>query len=453
MGNYKKIDKDDILYIKNTIQDDERVLVGENINEEYSHDELSGTSSYPDVVVKAKSAEEIAAIMKYAYENTIPVTPRGAGTGLVGSSVPMEHGIMIDTTLMNQILELDEENLTVTVEPGVLLMELSAYVEDHDFFYPPDPGEKSATIGGNISTNAGGMRAVKYGVTRDYVRGLEVVLADGTVLKVGGKQVKDASGLSLKHLLIGSEGTLAVITKCLLRLLPKPETTVSVLVPFADLGTGIRSVLTILQANANPTAVEFMERKVVALGESFSGVQYPRPDAGSYILLTFDGHESEVNANIERVRRLALDNGAIDYIVLRSAEQAADIWKVRGALVMAVEAVSEQEPVDIVVPISHTADFVRPMAKAFLKAYEAKYHSLPSSIWSVLAGDAYNVLIAAIKAKGPDPAAIAGYLHNDLKNLDCFTGQISFDEKGDRVGDLYRLYEVNAKGEFILQPK
>ena len=134
MGNYKKIDKDDILYIKNTIQDDERVLVGKNINEEYSHDELSGTSSYPDVVVKAKSAEEIAAIMKYAYENTIPVTPRGAGTGLVGSSVPMEHGIMIDTTLMNQILELDEENLTVTVEPGVLLMELSAYVEDHDFF-------------------------------------------------------------------------------------------------------------------------------------------------------------------------------------------------------------------------------------------------------------------------------------------------------------------------------
>ena len=260
---------------------------------------------------------------------------------------------------MNRVLELDRDTMTVTVEPGMLLKDLQAYVEEHGLFYPPDPGEKASSIGGNISTNAGGMRAVKYGVTRDYVRGLEVVLADGTVLKVGGKQVKDASGLSLKHLLIGSEGTLAVITKCLLRLLPKPETTVSVLVPFADLGTGIRSVLTILQANANPTAVEFMERKVVALGESFSGVQYPRPDAGSYILLTFDGHESEVNANIERVRRLALDNGAIDYIVLRSAEQAADIWKVRGALVMAVEAVSEQEPVDIVVPISHTADFVR----------------------------------------------------------------------------------------------
>ncbi len=237
--------------------------------------------------------------------------------------------------------------------------DFQSYVEERGLFYPPDPGEKASSIGGNISTNAGGMRAVKYGVTRDYVRGLEVVLADGTVMQVGGKQVKDASGLSLKHLLIGSEGTLAVITKCLLRLLPRPETSVSVLVPYADLQTGIRSVLTILQADANPTAVEFMERKVVALGEEFSGVKYPRPDAGSYILLTFDGHQSEVEASLERVRALALANGAIDYVVLRDAAQAADIWKVRGALVKAVEAVSEQEPVDIVVPISRTADFVR----------------------------------------------------------------------------------------------
>lgn len=242
MGNYKKIDKDDILYIKNTIQDDERVLVGENINEEYSHDELSGTSSYPDVVVKAKSAEEIAAIMKYAYENTIPVTPRGAGTGLVGSSVPMEHGIMIDTTLMNQILELDEENLTVTVEPGVLLMELSAYVEDHDFFYPPDPGEKSATIGGNISTNAGGMRAVKYGVTRDYVMGLEVVLPDGTITQFGGKVVKNSSGYDLKDLIIGSEGTLGFITKAILKLLPLPKRVISLLIPFPTLKQAIDTV-------------------------------------------------------------------------------------------------------------------------------------------------------------------------------------------------------------------
>ena len=259
---------------------------------------------------------------------------------------------------MNRVLELDRDTMTITVEPGMLLKDLQAYVEERGLFYPPDPGEKLEHRRQH-QHQRGRYACSQVRRNARLCARLEVVLADGTVLKVGGKQVKDASGLSLKHLLIGSEGTLAVITKCLLRLLPRPEASVSVLVPFADLGTGIRSVLTILQANANPTAVEFMERKVVALGESFSGVQYPRPDAGSYILLTFDGHESEVNANIERVRRLALDNGAIDCIVLRSAEQAADIWKVRGALVMAVEAVSEQEPVDIVVPISHTADFVR----------------------------------------------------------------------------------------------
>lgn len=164
---------------------------------------------------------------------------------------------------MDKILELDENTMTITVQPGLLLQDLQKYVEERGLFYPPDPGEKASSVGGNISTNAGGMRAVKYGVTRDYVRGLEVVTADGSVLTAGGKNVKDASGLSLKNLYIGSEGTLAVITKCILKLIPKPETSLSVLVPYPDLKTGIRSVLSVLRANANPTAVEFMERKVV----------------------------------------------------------------------------------------------------------------------------------------------------------------------------------------------
>lgn len=343
--------------LKAVIQDKDR-LVFAPIPPEYLSDALGRLRGEAEALVFPTSAEEVSGILRYAHANHIPVTPRGAGTNLVGSTVPIKGGILVDLSRMNRILELDRDAMTVTVEPGILLQDLQAYVEGEGFFYPPDPGEKASSIGGNISTNAGGMRAVKYGVTRDYVRGLEVVLADGTILNVGGKQVKDASGLSLKHLLIGSEGTLAIITKCLLRLIPKPEVSVSILAPYADLDTGIRSVLTILRANANPTAVEFMERKVVALGETFSGVQYPCPEAGSYILLTFDGHQSEVDANVERVRKLALDNGAMDYIVLTDPAQAADIWKVRGALVKAVEAVSEQEPVDIVVPISHTADFI-----------------------------------------------------------------------------------------------
>ena len=337
---------------------DESRLVFDHIPPEFLSDTLGRRKGEASALVFAKSTEEVSKVLQYAHANKIPVTPRGAGTNLVGSTVPVDGGIILDLSQMNRVLELDTETMTVTVEPGLLLQDLQAYVEEHDLFYPPDPGEKASSIGGNISTNAGGMRAVKYGVTRDYVRGLEVVTADGTVLTVGGKNVKDASGLSLKHLYIGSEGTLAVITKCILKVIPKPETSLSILVPYPDLKTGIGSVLNILRADANPTAVEFMERNVVRLGEDFSGVRYPCPEAGSYILLTFDGREGEVAASAERIQALALSSGALDYILLTDPQQAADIWKVRGALVKAVEAVSEQEPVDIVVPINRTAEFI-----------------------------------------------------------------------------------------------
>lgn len=337
---------------------DESRLVFDHIPPEFLSDTLGRRKGEASALVFAKSTEEVSKLLQYAHANHIPVTPRGAGTNLVGSTVPVDGGIILDLSQMNRILELDTETMTITVEPGLLLQDLQAYVEEHNLFYPPDPGEKASSIGGNISTNAGGMRAVKYGVTRDYVRGLEVVTADGTVLTVGGKNVKDASGLSLKHLYIGSEGTLAVITKCILKVIPKPETSLSILVPYPDLTTGIGSVLNILRADANPTAVEFMERNVVRVGEDFSGVRYPCPEAGSYILLTFDGREGEVAASAERIQTLALSSGALDYIFLTDPQQAADIWKVRGALVKAVEAVSEQEPVDIVVPINRTAEFI-----------------------------------------------------------------------------------------------
>ena len=337
---------------------DESRLVFDHIPPEFLSDTLGRRKVEASALVFAKSTEEVSKLLQYAHANRIPVTPRGAGTNLVGSTVPVDGGIILDLSQMNRILELDTETMTITVEPGLLLQDLQSYVEEHNLFYPPDPGEKASSIGGNISTNAGGMRAVKYGVTRDYVRGLEVVTADGTVLTVGGKNVKDASGLSLKHLYIGSEGTLAVITKCILKVIPKPETSLSILVPYPDLTTGIGSVLNILRADANPTAVEFMERNVVRVGEDFSGVRYPCPEAGSYILLTFDGREREVAASAERIQTLALSSGALDYIFLTDPQQAADIWKVRGALVKAVEAVSEQEPVDIVVPINRTAEFI-----------------------------------------------------------------------------------------------
>lgn len=360
------MDKEKLVKKLKEIIPDKKRIVAHDIPEKYLSDTLGRLKGKAAALVFPQSTEEVSKILKYAHKHDIPVTPRGAGTNLVGSTVPVDGGIILDFSHMDKILELDENTMTITVQPGLLLQDLQKYVEERGLFYPPDPGEKASSVGGNISTNAGGMRAVKYGVTRDYVRGLEVVTADGSVLIAGGKNVKDASGLSLKNLYIGSEGTLAVITKCILKLIPKPETSLSVLVPYPDLKTGIRSVLSVLRANANPTAVEFMERKVVKLGEDFLGVKYPYPEAGSYILLTFDGHATEVRENAERIRKLTLDGGALAYLPLTDTAQnpsnvipsAADIWKVRGALVKAVEAFSEQEPVDIVVPIDKTAEFI-----------------------------------------------------------------------------------------------
>ena len=315
MTAYKKLDEADLQAVACFIPRD-HILWNQEINEEYSHDELSSEQSYPDMVVRVTSTDEVSRLMAYANEKHIAVTPRGAGTGLVGASVAVEHGIMLDTTLMNHFLELDEKNLTLTLEPGVLLMEISAYVEERGFFYPPDPGEKSATIGGNVSTNAGGMRAVKYGVTRDFVRGLELVMADGTILEVGGKVVKNSSGYDLKDMVIGSEGTLAVVTKTILKLLPLPQKNVSLLVPFPTLAQAIGTVPLIVKSKAIPTAIEFMEREVIMDAEEYLGRKFPDNQANAYLLLKFDGNTmEEIASYYDGVAQICLDQGAVDLLI------------------------------------------------------------------------------------------------------------------------------------------
>ncbi len=358
--SYKKIDKNDITFLTSVIDDPERILYGDNINEEYSHDELSGTESYPDVVVKVTSAKEVSRIMAYANENKIPVTPRGAGTGLVGASVAMEHGIMIDTSLMNHFLELDEENLTLTLEPGVLLMELAAYVEEKGFFYPPDPGEKSATIGGNISTNAGGMRAVKYGVTRDYVRGLEVVLPTGEIVNFGGKVVKNSSGYAMKDLIVGSEGTLGIVTKAVLKLLPLPKKAISLLIPFPTLQQAIRTVPLIIKSKSIPTAVEFMEREVILDSEEYLGRKFPDHQADAYLLLKFDGNSTqEIEDYYDNVAKICLQQGAVDVLISDTDERNDSIWKARGAFLEAIKSsTTYMDEADVVVPRSLVNEMV-----------------------------------------------------------------------------------------------
>lgn len=358
--NYKKLDQEDLSFIKNTINDAERILYGEDINEEYSHDELSDTVSFPDIVVKVISTEEVSAIMKYACEKNIPVTPRGSGTGLVGSSVAIEHGIMLDTSLMNRFLELDEDNLTITVEPGVLLMELAAYVQERDLFYPPDPGEKSATIGGNISTNAGGMRAVKYGVTRDYVRGLEVVLPDGKAVEFGGKVVKNSTGYAMKDLMVGSEGTLGIITKATLKLLPLPKKAISLLIPFPTLEAAIGTVPLIIKSKSIPTAIEFMQREVIIDAEKYLGKKFPDNSSDAYLLLKFDGNSTEeIEKDYDNVAKICLEQGAIDILISDTNEREESIWKARGAFLEAIKgSTTYMDEVDVVVPRSCVNEMV-----------------------------------------------------------------------------------------------
>ena len=343
--------------LRELVDSDKQIITGD-IPEDYLTDVLKRIKGTAEAVVRPENSKQVAAILKWANENNIPVTPRGAGTNLVGSTVPDHGGIVLDLSGMNRILEIDDETMTATVEAGVVLEDFQQYVEERGFFYPPDPGEKTATIGGNISTNAGGMRAVKYGVTRDYVMGLEIVLADGRILSVGSKNIKDSSGLSPKNLIIGSEGTLAIITKCILKLIPKPETSQSIVVPYDSLEAGIGSVLAIKNDNVNPTAIEFVERKVIELGERFLKLSFPYPNAKAYLILTIDGRKEEVDANVKQIQEVTKRHGALDFLILSDEEESCNVWKIRGALVKAVEAVSEQEPVDIVVPVNKTADFI-----------------------------------------------------------------------------------------------
>jgi len=332
----------------------------DRIGEDFSHDELSGIRRFPDVLVRASSAQEVSQVMKYASQRLLPVTPRGAGTGLVGGSVALQGGIMLDLSRMNHFLELDEENMTLTLEPGVLLMDIAKYVEPAGLFYPPDPGEKTATIGGNISTNAGGMRAVKYGVTRDYVRGLEVVLPDGEIIHLGGKIVKNSSGYSLKDLMVGSEGTLGIITQATLRLLPLPKHKISLLVPFPDLPSAIQTVPRLIRASATPTAVEFMEREVILAAEEFLARKFPDNSADAYLLLTYDGaSQEEVKLAWQEAGDICLAAGALDVFISNTQERNESIWSARGAFLEAIKAsTTEMDECDVVVPRRNVAEFV-----------------------------------------------------------------------------------------------
>lgn len=369
MNSYTRLNQEHIKILQQIFTQN-RVLFGEAIAEEYGHDELSGMIAMPQAVVQPLSAAEVSQLLRFASEQQIAVTPRGQGTGLVGGCVPVCGGILLDMSKMNHILELDMDNLTLTVEPGVLLMDVAKFVEERQLFYPPDPGEKSASIGGNISTNAGGMRAVKYGVTRDYIRGLEVVLTNGTILNLSGKVAKNSSGYDLKDLIIGSEGTLAVVTKAILKLVPYPAETISLLIPFADLSAAISTVPLILQSRTNPVALEFFERETIIAAENFLGKRFPDHSAPAYLLVSFDGNSlAEIEHVYEAAAELCLKNGALDVLIADTTERKESIWSARSAFLEGIKAAAgEIDECDVVVPRKSVAEFMQ-----FAHSLEAEY--------------------------------------------------------------------------------
>ena len=355
---FSKFTDDDFRYFEKLLPG--RALRGNTINEDYYHDELGTAFGVPDVLVKVLCTQDVSQVMKYASERNLPVVVRGSGTGLVGGAVAICGGIMLDTSLMKKVLELDENNLTVTVQSGILLMELASYCEERGFRYCPDPGEKSATIGGNISTNAGGMRAMKYGVTRDSVRSLTAVLPSGEIMQFGSKVVKNSSGYDLKDLIIGSEGTLAVVTEATLKIIPKPEHSISILVPFQSMRDAISTVPKIIRAQVTPVATEYMSQDVILFAEEYLGKKFPTHDSDAYLLLTFDGNTREaVMHDMETIADLCLENKAIDVYMIDTEERSASVWSARSAFLEAIKGSTDQmDECDVVVPRSLVADFI-----------------------------------------------------------------------------------------------
>ncbi len=343
-----------------------RFQLGEAVREEYSHDEMPIYGRrLPEAVCLVESTEEVSAILKRCYEADVPVTVRGAGTGLVGGCVPIAGGVVVSTMRMNRILSYDMKNLVVHTQPGVRLCDLAADALAHGLMYPPDPGEKTATVGGNVSTNAGGMRAVKYGVTRDYVLAMTVVLPDGTVMKLGKTVCKTSSGYSLLHLMIGSEGTLGVITELTLKLVPKPRMDVSLILPFRDIATAIASVPAIKLANLDPQSIEFMERDIVDSSAAFTGnAVFPTvvdgKEAGAYILVTLVGDsESELEGKMDRLGEVAEQTGAYDTLVVWTDGLKKDVWSARSAFLTVIEAETKLlDEMDVVVPVDRIAEFL-----------------------------------------------------------------------------------------------
>ncbi|MEO6454075.1 MAG: FAD-linked oxidase C-terminal domain-containing protein [Ginsengibacter sp.] len=332
----------------------EYVIVDEEILINYSHDETEHLFFLPDVVIKPRTAKEISEILKICNANKIPVTPRGAGTGLSGGALPHLGGVVISTERMNSILQIDERNLHVITEPGVITEVLQNAVKEKGLFYPPDPASRgSCFIGGNVATNSGGPKAVKYGVVKDYVLNLEIVLASGEIIQTGANVLKNSTGYNLTQLIIGSEGSLAIVTKIILKLIPLPHFDLLMLVPFNNIENAGRAVSEIFKAGYTPSALELIEIDALLITNVFiGGSAIPvTNDTAAHLIIEVDGNHMEtLMLEMEAISELLTLYDCGEIYFADNDLQKAELWKLRRRVAEAVKIAGYTIEEDTVVP-------------------------------------------------------------------------------------------------------
>jgi glycolate oxidase len=349
----------DIITQFETIVGKQNIILDEEDRHLYSHDETEDYSFLPDVVVKPRTPEEISAILKLCNRHMIPVTPRGGGTGLSGGSLPIQKGVVISMERFNKILSIDELNLQATVEPGVITQVFQNAVREKRLFYPPDPASRGTCfIGGNVSQNSGGPKAVKYGVTRDYVLNLEVVLPTGDIIWTGANVLKNSTGYNLTQLMCGSEGTLGIITKIVFKLRGLPTKDVLLLIPFVTSEEACQAIAEIFKAGLTPSGMDFLERDAALTSVEYcekvlgTKVSTPFPDnMQAYLLCELDGSNDEVlMRDAEGVMNVVEKFRCGEVLFADTAAQKAELWKIRESMGHAVSALTLTRAEDVVVP-------------------------------------------------------------------------------------------------------
>lgn len=360
--DFKKIVSSDLDFFTSLLGK-ERVLTDEETLLRCGSDHTEDFSFLPELVLQPLTTAEVSGIMRYCNEQHICVTPRGAGTGLSGGALPVKGGVLLDMKRMNKIINLDTRNFQVTVEPGMITQELQQAVREQGLFYPPDPASKgSCFIGGNIAENSGGPKAVKYGVVKDYVLNLEIVLPDGTVMWTGANVLKNATGYNLTQLVVGSEGTLCVVTKIVLRLIPAMRHDLLLLVPFRSAIQACEAVNAVLLAGYNPSALEFMERDALECAINYyqsSAVSLP-DDIKAHLLIEVDGNDLDIlYKEVEGIAAIAATFDTDEILFADTAEQKQSLWQLRRIVGEAVKGNSVYKEEDTVVPRAELPELLR----------------------------------------------------------------------------------------------